>query len=529
MVRILVYALVFFALAAGFAWLADNPGSVVLSFQDYEIQTNVMVVAIAAVVGLVLLRLVWLVLRAIVRAPRRMRRQMADRRRELGHHALSQGFIAIGSGDRSLASHYAAESRYYLPEEAMTLLLGAQTAQLTGDEMGARAAFESMLARPATRVLGLRGLFLEARRRGDSEAARSFAAAADAEKPGLAWAGSALLEYQAGDQEWTEAQETLRRLTGAGAIDGERSKRLQAVLRVAEAMELEDVDPASARDAALEGHRLAPELVPAAVVASRLLTRLGDPKRAAKAIETTWRIEPHPELAQAYVETRPGEPGKDRLRRIGQLTKIRANHPEGQLATTRAAIDAQDWERAREELQGVLATNPTERACMLMAEIEEGEHGDVGRARDWLNRAVRAPRDPAWVADGYVFDHWEPVSPISGRLDVFEWKVPAERLRPATDHASEPIAPKDITSTALVLSGEAVDKPPEGPTAPDATVVMSPTAGDQPAAESETTGVEPVHQPDDPGPEPEAESEQPAKPAEEAQPGKGRRFRLFQG
>ena len=29
-----------------------------------------------------------------------------------------------------------------------------------------------------------------------------------------------------------------------------------------------------------------------------------------------------------------------------------------------------------------------------------------------------APRDKAWVADGWVSDHWMPVSPISGKLDA---------------------------------------------------------------------------------------------------------------
>jgi HemY protein len=60
-----------------------------------------------------------------------------------------------------------------------------------------------------------------------------------------------------------------------------------------------------------------------------------------------------------------------------------------------------------------------------MAEIEERENGDEGRVRAWLTRALGAPRDPAWVADGQVFEHWAPVSPVSGRVGVFEWKVPA--------------------------------------------------------------------------------------------------------
>ncbi len=382
--------------------------------------------------------------------------------------------------------------------------------------------------------LGLRGLFLEARRRGDTDAARSFAAAADHEKPGLSWAGSALLEYQAADGEWTEALSTLANLTSAGTIDAERTKRLQAVLRLARAMDLEDSEPQTARDLAFEAHRLVPELVPAAVVAARLATRLGDPRRAAKAIETTWKIEPHPDLAAAYMDVRPGESGRDRLKRIAHLAKIRANHIEGRLAMARAAIDAQDWPAAREELRGILATEPTERAFLLMAEIEEGEHGDIGRARDWLGRAVRAPRDPTWVADGYVFDHWEPVSPVSGRLDAFEWKVPAGRLPNADEpdhdaaliHEPGPAEAEPVISPPAIIPPVAVAEPVKESGEEKPAEVPEPA----PSAEGNGAAVEPpTHQPDDPGPEPEPELEPKPQPKaeEETPPAKGRRFKLF--
>ena len=77
-----------------------------------------------------------------------------------------------------------------------------------------------------------------------------------------------------------------------------------------------------------------------------------------------------------------------------------------------------------------------EAGWLLLAEIEEAESGDQGRVRQWLSRAVKAPRDPAWTADGFVSDKWGPASPVTGRLNAFEWKVPVERLGPAIEAAS---------------------------------------------------------------------------------------------
>ena len=66
-----------------------------------------------------------------------------------------------------------------------------------------------------------------------------------------------------------------------------------------------------------------------------------------------------------------------------------------------------------------------------MARIEGEQHGHAGRVREWLARAVNAPRDPAWTADGVVSDRWAPVSPVTGALDAFRWRVPVEASRRA--------------------------------------------------------------------------------------------------
>ena len=102
-------------------------------------------------------------------------------------------------------------------------------------------------------------------------------------------------------------------------------------------------------------------------------------------------------------------------------------HLESSLAIARAAIDATEFGKAREALAPYLDA-PTQRVAMLMAEIERTEHGDTGKARAWTLRAVRALHDAVWTADGYVSDRWRPVSPVSGRLDAFQWQMPLSAL-----------------------------------------------------------------------------------------------------
>jgi HemY protein len=445
MIRILVYFAVVFAVAIGAAWLADRPGTVSIDWQGWRLDTSVMVAAVALLALLAATLVVWAFLRGLFRAPLVFRRYLGRRREDKGHMALSRGLVAVGAGDARLARRYMTEARRLLPRDPATRFLEAQTAQLTGDSPAARAAFEAMLDDPETRALGLHGLYVEAVRAGEPAAAFHYAEEAVAIAPGLPWAGRARFEHAAAVRDWEGAIAILDKNAHNALVDKPTAKRMKAVLLTARALELEAAAPERARALALEAHGLASDLVPAAGVAGRLLARLNDPRRATKVIEATWRRAPHPELAEAYVLIRPGETGRDRLKRMRGLAALKPGDVEGRLAVARAAIDAREFEAARLELRAVFAERPSQRACLLMADLEEAEHGDRGRVREWLSRAVRAPRDPVWTADGVTSEHWAPVSPASGRLDAFEWKVPIEA----------------IGSTAGPLIDEALFAPPE--------------------------------------------------------------------
>lgn len=432
MLRILLYLALVFAVAAGAAWIADRPGIVEIDWLGWRIGVPILTAFAALLAFVVAVMIAWRLLTMLVGSPRAFGRFLVRRKRERGHEALSRGLVAVGAGDAKLARRYASEARKALPGDPATKLLEAQSAQLNGDPAAARAIFRAMLDDPSTRVLGLHGLHVEAVRAGDTEAARRFAAEAAAAAPALPWAGNAVFADAAAAGDWEAALAILQKNAHNGLVDKAAAKRQRAVLLAARALELEDRDPDKARAVALEAHALAPDLVPAAAVAGRVLTRLGDTRRAAKVLEATWKRAPHPEIAEAYAHVRTGDAARDRLKRLRTLAALKPGEVEGRIAIARAAIDARAFDEARAELKAVIAARPTQRAFLMMADLDETEHGDMGRVREWLGRAVRAPRDPAWTADGVVAERWAPVSPVTGRLDAFEWKTPMEALGAAT-------------------------------------------------------------------------------------------------
>ena len=213
----------------------------------------------------------------------------------------------------------------------------------------------------------------------------------------------------------------------SGLIDKATYRRQRGVLLTARALELEKVDRDLARESVMEAVKLAPTLVPAAVLASKFESEAHQVRRSMRIVETAWLAQPHPDLADAYAHVKLGDSARQRLVRVETLAAKAPGHIEGALAIARAAIDASEFAKAREALAPFVAA-PTQRVALLMAEIERTEHGDSGRARAWTLRAVRALHDPAWTADGYVSDRWRPVSPVTGRLDAFQWQTPVAAL-----------------------------------------------------------------------------------------------------
>jgi HemY protein len=473
--RLLLFLALLCLAALGLAWLADHPGQVGVTWGGYRVETSLMV-ALGGVVALaIVIALVWGIIRFVFRIPSIVTLANRARRREKGFAALSRGMVAVGSGDVRAAARHAAEAHRLIGGEPLTRLLRAQAAQLAGDRAGAEMAFKDMLDGSHTHALGLRGLHMEARRRGDHEAALGYAAEAH-KFAALPWAGQAVLDDRAARGDWAGALAAVETNAAAKVIDKPTANRLRAVLKTALAQQRAEREPQAALALAQEATRLAPGLVPAAALNARLTAAAGDYRRAARVIETAYEKTPHPDLAALYLRIRPGDSAADRLVRARNLARLAPNDPESRLTVARAALEARDFASARAAIAPLLDPDsstgrPSVRVCLLMADLEETQ-GSPGAVREWLARAARAPRDRAWVADGFVSDRWAPVSP-GGKLDAFVWRAPEEQLsapgeaapaRPVEERAAAPAEapPRRVEASApprIVEAAPVADSP----------------------------------------------------------------------
>jgi HemY protein len=512
MIRVAFYLVLVGLAALGIAWFADRPGEVAVTWQGLRIETSLMVALVALVAIVALSLLLWSIIRGIFRSPRQFSEFWRRRRSGQGHLAITKGLLAVGAGDAGLARKYANEAQRLASSEPLALLLGAQAAQLSGDRVDAERAFRKMTEFEDTRLLGLRGLYIEAQRRDDAAGAHLYAEEATRLAPSLPWAGQAVLQFRCAAGDWTGALELVERNRQSGAIDKDTYRRQRAVLLTAQAMAAEESDRDVAKAAVLEAAKLAPDLVPAVALAARFLSEAGDIRKASRMIEKAWVEQPHPDLADAYIHVRLGDSARERLARARRLNEKSIPNIEGAIALGRAAIDAREFVQAREALFPYL-DQPTQRVAVLMANLEQAEFGDEGRAREWTARALRAARDPVWTAEGFVSERWLPISPVNGRIDAFEWKVPLAQIAQASadlDLATEAPLLVEEKPEAPSVSAETVPAPQPSP--PIAAVAPAPPPMRQVRVRADDIVLPTAPVPDDPGPDPDLEREPAPEP-----------------
>ena len=423
--------LIWFVLAAvamlGAVWLAERPGNLTAEWQGWRLDTSVGALLVTIVVLILLSIGGWLLYRWIVGAPGAMLEGWGESRRRRGYRELTQGLAAVAAGDGVEAQKHARKAEQLLSEPALTLLLSAQAAQLTGDRDGAQRAFNAMLEDEQMAFLGLRGLIGQALRDGDQSKALALAERAFKLRPQTPWVVHSLFDMQAQTGQWRVAQATLESGIRRKVVTQEKGRALKALLEVERSREAEREGRTNdALALAREAFGLAPERIAATQRLAELQIKTGDKKKAMRTIERGWAVAPHPDLVPLYLEA-SGE--SEALKRIGVVRKLADQNPddiESHIALAQASLDAGLWGEARRQLEIAAGTNPPVRVCRLMAEVEERAQSDPAKVHDWLAKVADAPADRSWRCSscGAHHESWRPVCESCGAFGTLQWRAP---------------------------------------------------------------------------------------------------------
>ena len=445
--KIVLFLMIVVAIAFGATYLMDGENTIIgdlmitLGGIEYTLSAIEAVIVLTLLVimiwiGLKLMSLLVATLRFINGDDTAISRYFNRSRERRGYQALSEGMMALASGDADAAMTKAGQAERYLQQPTLTNLLAAQAAEMSGNTTRAEQIYKELIKDPQTRFVGVRGIMKQRLATGDTDVALKLAQKAFELKPKHDEVQDVLLQLQAKSHDWQGARKTLGVKLKQGKIPRDVHKRREAVLALSQAAEVIDEENSiEKRETAIEANRLSPDLVPAAAMAAREYIAQSKPKLAVRVIKKAWESQPHPDLAAAFSEIAPNETPQERLKRFAQLSKLSPMHIESRLMMAELNLAAEDFPAARRALGDIVENESDARALTIMAAIERGEGSSDEVVRGWLTKALSAPRGPQWVCDkcNTIHSDWVPVCSSCDALDTLSWKeAPQNEMQTST-------------------------------------------------------------------------------------------------
>lgn len=436
LIKILAFVVLVMALTYGATLLLDLNGSATIDIGGRAATFSVIEMVIALIVFVALVWIAFKLIGLLIATFRFLNgdetaisRYFSRSRERKGFEALSEGMLALASGEGRLAMAKAHRAEKYLDRPALTNLLTAQAAELAGDRKTAEQTYRKLLEDERTRFVGVRGIMKQKLEEGDTDTALALAEKAFAIKPKHVETQDTLLRLQAEKSDWKGARKTLTAKLKTGQMPRNVHKRRDAVLALSEAKDVfAEGQTLEAREAAIEANRMSPDLIPAAVMATKAYIEKGNSRAATRVVKKAWEVTPHPDLAAAFAEIEPNEKPDARIKRFNALTRLHPDHPETKMLKAELNIAAENFPEARRSISELVAEHPTSRNLTLMAAIERGEGSADAVVRGWLAKALSAKRGPQWICDNcqHIHPQWDPVCSNCGGFDTLSWREPPE-------------------------------------------------------------------------------------------------------
>ncbi|MCF6215154.1 MAG: hypothetical protein L3J58_03165 [Emcibacter sp.] len=427
MIRLAFYITLAISLALGAVWLADNPGSLLINWQGREIR---MTVAIFGLLILLYTVFCWHIFKLYrwfgadnpLKSPKRM-----ESRRQKGLAELDLGWSAFAIQDRAAALKHGKKARRLLPLDngPLRLLLHVSAGKAREDYLGL------LEKNPNSKLTALKFRLDKAASAQDSSPKNSLAILQEMRKlqPGNIWISRKIFDISTQLHHWAEAKQELSRLGKGKAIDAETQKHLSSVINYCQALEADlSGQKKSACDFALQALKNAPAFTPAALLLARIYLAQGEKSKARKLIETTWKICPHPDLGQFFLDLEPMESPSEKFRRIQKFMALNDNALHSLHLMAKVSLDTAHWGEAKQALEKILTGNmATQETYHLLSRLEILQKNDQQAAEAHRASAAGAAPDPVWHcgACGVTQKNYVTNCPDCHAFDSIIWQGPS--------------------------------------------------------------------------------------------------------
>lgn len=430
MIKLLLYIAGIAAISGLFMMALEYDGQIVAQVSDYQIQLNVSIfLTILVALIITIVTTVQLVL-WVKNIPNKLARKRQEQKHKQGITALTEGFAAIAAGDSKKAITYAKKIEENLGATAISNLISAQAAQLSGDDKKTKQFYSAMLEDKKTELIALKGLLVQARKEGNIDFAIYLAKKACNVKPHVSWAPKMLVDLYKQSKDWDNMLSAIESALSKRSIESDIAARMAGVIFYIKAdKEYSNNNLEAAQKFILSANKNIPIFPPIILKQAKIARKLqSGVNKTLKNIPSSWSKTPHPDLQEAFLLLNQDIKADKLVKLAEKLVKNNPSHLQSRILVAKCAMAAEDYNKARNNLKIAINEYDVAELYNLIAEAEKSDTNNQADVKDniakWHEKSLTAMDDPSWLCEtcGYTSPDWADSCYHCKSFDSFKWQ-----------------------------------------------------------------------------------------------------------
>lgn len=421
----LIFFLTKLAVSAILVYLAYViPGSeeTSLRFFDYVIDIKTGLLAASAILLVIGTHYFLKLCSWLTTLPGKIRAYWTKRRLEKAKHNILESFIAMASGEYSLAKDLSGKAAYLDPDNIFGNIFFAQSSFMKGDYQDAEKQFIHLMHSPETRFLGLRGIISLRQKQHRLIEVKSYLEEILKERPNSPWALNQLFSLVTQEGLLDKAEELALQLKATKSISTENANRRQAIiywLKTKKSLENKNMDLAETY--LLQSLKLDPTLSAASIALAKIYSWRDKNNKARRCLQKGYEALPSRDYQSAIDEVMRNTSSLEQYKYAQEITSYQPDSIDSAFLLAHYALKAHLWGQCEDHLEFLKKHQPTRSYFKLLSELHTLEPGKTPSPED-ISQMLNAPPDPYWACQEcpHTTKTWEALCPVCHGFDSLE-------------------------------------------------------------------------------------------------------------
>ncbi len=344
---------------------------------------------------------------------------------EKGYLHFVDAMIAVANKDNKTALKSHKKMISFLKDDpSLSLLLKSEVLKIEKKFPELNNVYEDMIKSKKTETLGYRGLMEQNLRNQDYHHAFLYGEKLFSINPNIEKLYETLIFIAAKTKNWNQIillsdKAFSNKLISKNDLNENKSIGFYEIAKIKFESDIKD-----ALKNILKALELKKNFAPYVKLHLEIIVDLNDKRNLKKLIKKYWSLNPSPLLRSIITKVLNDNDLID-IKFINEIIKNNASEEESKKLLIYFAIKNLKWNIARENIIGMIGSNPSKDICYFMSDIELGENNDKQKSDAWIMRAENAKLENSWICriTNQSQEEWSSLS-NSGNYNSLVWTSP---------------------------------------------------------------------------------------------------------